>query len=186
VLAGSLDVVVAEVTAAEQEPALSVERVGERGGVFYCRAGHPLLSRPRMVFADLLAFPLAMNPLPGRLAPFLERAGPAGRFEPASGHFLPAISLDSVSLMKRAVRDTDAVSWAPEVLVAAELREGSFVALPVSAPWARLNYGVIRRAHRPMTPAVEMFLVELREEERRISVAEPSRRRSRSARPRKR
>jgi|WetSurMetagenome_2_1015567.scaffolds.fasta_scaffold179615_1 DNA-binding transcriptional LysR family regulator len=180
VLAGSLDLVVAEVTAAEQEPALSVERVGEHGGVFYCRPGHPLLSRTRTVFADILAFPLAMNPLPGRLAPFFERAGTAGRFDPASGHFLPAIALDSVSLMKRAVLETDAVSWAPEVLVASELREGSFVTLPVAAPWARLNYGIIRREDRPVTPAVEMFLTELRQEEKRIAAGPPLRRRRRS------
>ena len=162
VVAGSLDVAVAEVTAAEQESQLSVERLGEHGGVFYCRSGHPLLARTSMTFENISGYPLAMSPLPGRVAPFFERIGAAGRVDPASGHFLPAITLDSVTLMKRAVRETDAISWAPKVLVDPELKDGSFVALPFAPPWARLNYGIFRRADRPVTPALDMFLAELR------------------------
>jgi DNA-binding transcriptional LysR family regulator len=182
VLGGALDVAVAEVTAGEQEAQLAVERLGEHGGVFYCRPGHPLLSRPRLSFEDVSGFPLAMNPLPGRVALFLEQVGPAGRFDPATGHFLPAISLDSVGLMKRAVRETEAVSWAPEVLIAAEVREGTLAVLPVAPPWARLNYGIIRRKDRPLTPAVEMFLEELRAEEKRIAAGALPRRPRRPAR----
>jgi DNA-binding transcriptional LysR family regulator len=46
VLAGALDVAVAEMGAAEQEPQLLVEPLGAHCGVFCCRAGHALLSRP--------------------------------------------------------------------------------------------------------------------------------------------
>ena len=176
VMAGSLDVAVAEVTAAEQESQLSVERIGEHGGVFYCRSGHPLLSRRQVTFEDISGFPFAMSPLPGRVAPFFERIGAAGRIDPASGQFLPAITVDSVGLMRRAVRETDAISWAPKALIASELRDGSFVALPFAPPWARLNYGIFRRADRPVTPALEMFLVELRAVEKKHSVAPPRKR----------
>jgi DNA-binding transcriptional LysR family regulator len=176
VIAGSLDVAVAEVTAAEQEPQLSVERMGEHGGIFYCRSGHPLLARSQMTFENISGFPLAMSPLPGRVAPFFERIGAAGRIDPASGHFLPAITLDSVALMKRTVHGTDAISWAPKVLVAPELHDGSLVALPFSPAWARLNYGVFRRADRPVTPALELFLVELRTVEKKHSRPLPPRR----------
>jgi DNA-binding transcriptional LysR family regulator len=79
---------------------------------------------------------------------------------------LPALTLDEVALMKRAVRETDAVSWAPDVLIADEVRHGSFVPLPFRAEWARLNYGIIRRADKPVTPALEAFLSELRSVER--------------------
>ena len=64
--------------------------------------------------------------------------------------------------MKRAVRSTDAIAWAPEVLIAQDLRDGVFVALPFDPSWARLNYGVIRRADRPMTLALDSFFRELR------------------------
>jgi DNA-binding transcriptional LysR family regulator len=181
VVAGSLDVAVAEVTAAEQEAQLSVERTGEHGGIFYCRSDHPLLSRSPVTFEDISGFPFAMSPLPGRVAPFFERIGAAGRIDPASGQFLPAITLDSVALMKRAVRETEAISWAPKVLIDPELRDGSFAALPFAPPWARLNYGIFRRADRPVTPALEMFLVELRAVEKEHSTS-PSPRRARRKR----
>ncbi len=168
VLAGSLDLAVAEVTTAEQEPLLSVERLGTHGGVFYCRAGHPLLSRARPVFKDIFAFPLALNPLPARVAAFLEPISTMGRLDPASGHFLPSITLNSVAHMKRAVIETDAISWAPKILVADELRSRSFVKLPFAPPWARLNYGIIRRRDRMNTPALDKFLAELRAVENRL------------------
>jgi DNA-binding transcriptional LysR family regulator len=101
VAAGKLDVAVADVAAAEQEPALVVERIGTHGGSFYCRSGHPLLARPRVTFDDVTAYPLAMSPLPGRIARVFERAEAAGRLDPTSGLFLPALTLDEVALMKR-------------------------------------------------------------------------------------
>jgi DNA-binding transcriptional LysR family regulator len=168
VLAGSLDIAVAEVTDAEQEPRLSVERLGERRGVFYCRAGHPLLDRPSPSFKEIAAFPLAMNPLPGRIAHYFERAGAAGRIDPMTGHFHPAITVASVPLRKRLVEETDAVSWAPTSLIDIELRAGTLVALPIDPSWARLNYGIIRRADRPATPAEVAFIAELRSAEGRL------------------
>jgi DNA-binding transcriptional LysR family regulator len=88
--------------------------------------------------------------------------------------------------MKRAVRETDAVSWAPNVLIAPELRDGSFVALPFVPPWARLNYGIFRRADRPVTPALEMFLAELRSvEEKHARSPAPRRTRRKPSRVRR-
>jgi DNA-binding transcriptional LysR family regulator len=129
-----------------------------------------------VTFEDISGFPFAMSPLPGRVAPFFERIGAAGRIEPGSGQFLPAITLDSVALMKRTVRETDAISWAPKALLTSELHDGSLVALPFAPPWARLNYGIFRRADRPVTPALEMFLVELRAVEKKHSGALPPKR----------
>jgi DNA-binding transcriptional LysR family regulator len=163
-----------------------VERTGEHTGVFYCRSGHPLLTRSKLTFEDISGFPFAMSPLPGRVAPFFERIGAAGRIDPSSGQFLPAITLDSVILMKRAVHETNAISWAPNVLIASEVADGSFVALPFAPPWARLNYGIFRRADRPVTPALEMFLVELRAAEKKHSRSLPPRHARRNSSRRRR
>ena len=176
VASGLLDVAVAEVATAEQDASLAVERVGAHLGSFYCRAAHPLTSRTRLTFDDIASFPVALSPLPGRLAPFFERQGVAGRVDPTSGLFHPALTLDEVALMKRAVRETEAVSWAPDVLIADEVRQGSFVPLPFRADWARLNYGVIRRTDRPVTPALEAFLSELRSVEEKARGGDPQRR----------
>jgi DNA-binding transcriptional LysR family regulator len=64
--------------------------------------------------------------------------------------------------MKSIVSDTDAFGAAPDVVISAELEAGQFVALPIEAPWAVAEPGVIRLRDRPMTPAQETFLAELR------------------------
>jgi DNA-binding transcriptional LysR family regulator len=109
-----------------------------------------------------------MNRLPGRVAHFFERSAMAGRIDPLTGHFLPSITIASVALMMKIVGETDAVSWAPRALISAGLRAGALVALPTAPAWARLNYGIIRRADRPATPAVEAFIAEVRAIEERI------------------
>jgi DNA-binding transcriptional LysR family regulator len=168
VLNGSLDLAVAELAAAEQEPRLVVEPLGAHPGVFYCRAGHPLLSLPARDFEDLAGYPLAINSIPGRAAPYFEKVASAGRVDPLTGHFIPSIMLDSVELMRRMVRETDAVSWSPPALIAEELLAGRLVALPFQTPWARLNYGIIRRADQPATPAMEAFITQLKETEAQL------------------
>jgi DNA-binding transcriptional LysR family regulator len=146
----------------------------------YRRAGHPLLSRTVRAFADLEGFPFTINAVPARAARFFERIASAGRVDPMTGHFLPAITLDSVEFMWEMVRETDAVSWAPTALIDEELKAGTLVALPLQAPWARLNYGIIRRADRHSTPAIDTFLAELRSTEARlVQGQEPPRRRRR-------
>jgi DNA-binding transcriptional LysR family regulator len=167
VLSGALDLAVAELSAAEEEPRLAIEPLGAHPGAFYCRAGHPLLDLPARNFEDLAGYPFAINLLPGRVAPFFEQVASAGRIDPLTGHFVPSILLDSVELMRRMVRETDAVSWSPFSLIAAEFRSGALVALPFHAPWARLNYGIIRRADQPATPAMEAFITQLKETEAR-------------------
>jgi DNA-binding transcriptional LysR family regulator len=162
VLAGSLDLAIAEVSDAEQEPRLSVERLGAHRGVFYCRADHPLLAVEAPSFEDLAGFPLVMNRLPGRVAHFFERHATAGRVDPLTGHFLPAFMVSSVALMQRIVAETNAVSWAPRSLIEAGLRAGTLHALPTAPAWAQLSYAIIRRADRPATPALEAFLAEVR------------------------
>jgi DNA-binding transcriptional LysR family regulator len=177
VASGALDVAVADVAAAEQTKDMVVERLGTHRGSFYCRTGHPLTARSRIAFEDLTSFPFAMTSMPPRLAPFLDRQGPAGRVDPATGLFLPALTLDQVSLMKRAVLETDAVSWAPDALLVEEVKRGELTSLPLRADWAHLDYGIIRRADRPVTPALEAFLTELRGIEKSLAG---------SARPRRR
>jgi DNA-binding transcriptional LysR family regulator len=103
-----------------------------------------------------------MGPVPPRLAPNFVRAGIQGRIDPSTGDFVPTIAVDSVALMKSIVSHSDAFGAAPAVVLATELAEGRLVALPISAPWAVAEPGIIRLRERPLTPAQETFLAELR------------------------
>ena len=182
VVAGSLDLAVAEVAVAEREPSLHVERLGSRAGVFFCRTGHPLDRGGRIAFAEVARHSCAFPPVPTRMATFLTRAKVRGRIDPATGDFNTTVTVDSIGLMKRAVLEADAVGWAPRVLLAAELSAGTLVALDVDAPWVKLDYGIIRLRDRASTPAEDAFVAELREVEQEISAAEEIAAPDRSAR----
>lgn len=162
VVAGSLDIAVAELAAARREPSLHVEPLGAHGGAFFCRSGHPLAGRSPLTLRDLAPFPLAMAPVPDRLAPIIVKAGFAGRVDPATGDFTFTLTVDSLGLMKDAVGGSDAIGWAPTFLLAADVAAGRVVLLEVDAAWARLDYGVIRLRDRVPTPAEEAFVAELR------------------------
>jgi DNA-binding transcriptional LysR family regulator len=162
VLAGTLDIGVAGLARADRDPALVVEPLTVRVCTFFVRRGHPLSGAAKLSFKQLAPYSFAMGPIPPRLAPFLQRAGIKGRIDSSTGDFIPAITVDSVALMKSIVSDTDAFGAAPDVVISAELEAGQFVALPIEAPWAVAEPGVIRLRDRPMTPAQETFLAELR------------------------
>jgi len=168
VLAGVVDLAVADVAAAEREPALHVERLVERRGTFFCRSGHPLARSARLALREVVHFPLALPPIPASVAQHFTRAKAQGRIEQVTGDFVTTLQVDSVSLMKRLVRETDAIGWAPEALLGDAVSTRAFVALDVSSPWAKLRTGIIRLRDRVSTPAEETFISELRRVEQEL------------------
>lgn len=169
VLQGRLDAAVAELTLAEQEPRLLAERLGGHSGVFYCRNGHPLTGKTPLRFKDIAHFPFAFAALPPKVVPFFQQVDAAGRVDPATGDFLPAFTVNSFPVMKRIVLSTDAISWAPENLLANELQDGRLVALPHEAPWACLNYGLMTARGRTPSPALAAFIAEIRTVEKELT-----------------
>jgi DNA-binding transcriptional LysR family regulator len=182
VLAGTLDIGVAGVARADRDPALVVEPLTVRVVTFFVRRGHPLTGATRLSLRQLAPYSFAMGPIPPRLAPYLQRAGIKGRIDSSNGDFLPAVTVDSVALMKSIVSGTDAFGAAPDLVISSELEAGQLVALPIEAPWAVAEPGIVRLRDRPLTPAQETFLAELRaidkeyNERRRGQAVKPPRR----------
>ena len=185
ILAGTLDIGVTGVARADRDPALLVEPLTVRVVTFFVRRGHPLSGASRLSLKQLAPYPFAMGPIPPRFAPFVQRAGIKGRIDSATGDFLPAITVDSVALMKFIVSDSDAFGAAPDIVISSERKTGQLVALPVEAPWAVAEPGIIRLRERPMTPAQETFLADLRAIDGEVSASEARNHRS-SLRPRTR
>jgi DNA-binding transcriptional LysR family regulator len=177
VLAGTLDIGVTGVARADRDPALVVEPLAVRRGTFFARRGHPLSGAARLSLKQLAPYSFAMGAAPARVAPFFQRAGISGRVDPTTGDFIPPITVDSVALMKSIVRDTDAFGWSPEILISTELKAGRLVGLPVEAPWAFAEPGIIRLRERPLTPAQETFLAEVRTIDQELSASEAGKRR---------
>jgi DNA-binding transcriptional LysR family regulator len=169
VLSGAIDIGVAGVARAHRDPALAVEPLTVQAALFFVRRGHPISGAARLTFKDLAPYPFAMGTIPPGIAPYFQRFGIKGRIDPATGDFIPAVAVDSASLMKSIVMNTNAFGAAPEVVISSELATGNVVALPVEAPWAVAEPGVIRLRERPMTPAQTTFLAEVRAIDREIT-----------------
>jgi DNA-binding transcriptional LysR family regulator len=183
VLAGAFDVGVTGVARAALDPALLVEPLTTRLATFFVRRGHPLSGAARLSLKDLAPYPFAMGTVPPRLAPFFVRAGIKGRVDSSTGDFIPAIAVDSVALMKSIVGDTDAFGAAPDAAIGPELETGQLVALPIQAPWAVAEPCIVRLRDRPLTPAQETFLAELRAIDREADARPQGPARSRPASP---
>ncbi|HVP43851.1 MAG TPA: LysR family transcriptional regulator [Terriglobales bacterium] len=175
VLAGTLDIGITGVARADRDAALVVEPLTAQVARFFVRRRHPLSGAAKLSLKQLAPYPFVMGPVPPRLAPFLQRAGIKGRIDPLTGDFIPAITVDSIALMNAFVRDTDGFGAAPEAAISAELKAGQFVALPVDAPWAVTEPGIIRLRERASTPALEAFLAEVRAIDRAARARVPRR-----------
>lgn len=55
-------------------------------------------------------------------------------------------------MMKKIVAETDAVSILPFNVVLAEVRTGQLVVLPLVPPLKKVDFGIVRLAHRSLSP----------------------------------
>ena len=61
-------------------------------------------------------------------------------------------------MMKIIVTETDAVGVLPLYTVIAEVRAGKLVVLPLVSPFLKVDFGIIRLAHRSLSPLGESFV----------------------------
>jgi DNA-binding transcriptional LysR family regulator len=183
VLAGRCDLGVAGAGSSGSDPRLHCEELPAHAVQLFARSSHPLAGRARVRLADVLAFPIVASRLRGAFVARLVPFGPAGRIDPDTGDFLPAITVDSIELASRIASSTNAILPAPTGVLSAELRDGKLVPLGFREPWMETAYALIRRRDRTPSPAVSAFVDELREVEAEISAGAIE---HRAARPRSR
>ena len=127
---------------------------------YFCRAGHPLAGRERVLPEEVLAFPrIGMEAPPAWTRMYAQVYG----FEPDSDealHFRFAKSNDWETL-KTIVRRTDSISGGPREVVQEELDAGVLVELHVEAFDIGLNAAVAYRRDRVLPPAAEALIKEI-------------------------
>jgi DNA-binding transcriptional LysR family regulator len=160
VLAGEVDLGIAEISTLRDHEALNVEPLGRHPSVFYCRAGHPLLTKSPLIQADLNAFPLALPRLPQRAVGLLP-----GEFQidPESGDLIPTIEVEDLLSARAVVLASDALSFIPPIQIEAAVNQGEFGVLRFWQPGMNLDYGFISIRDRLLSPAAEMFMQIVRE-----------------------
>jgi DNA-binding transcriptional LysR family regulator len=163
VITHEADVALAEVGAAEADPRLVAEVIGTHPCRFFCRPGHALLRQNEPTIGQLASYPWALTSLPPRIFAMIdEPACAAGRLDEAQERFIPAIHVETLQAAKDVVRESDAISAAPPILLADDVRAGRIGVVRYAAPWVRLNYGFIYLRDRMLSPAARAYMNEVR------------------------
>ncbi len=156
----AVDLGFAEMSTRRDVERLQIEPIGQHQMVFYCRRGHPLLSRRQVSKADLDAFPLASIRVPPRGASLLP-----GRWQldADTGDLVPQAEVNDLATAHAIVRASDAFGVATPLQIEPWLRSGELHVPPYRAPWLKLDYGFIYLKRRMLSPAADRFMAIVRE-----------------------
>ena len=172
VLAGQFDVGIADPRAIPETPRLRCELLKSHPLNLACRPGHPLTGRDNLSLDDVLRYPLATTVLSGAQGAAASRGRDAGLLDKASGVFMPAIHVNSLSLARRITRESDALFPATAEMLAPDLAARNLVTLDFQLPEMQTEYGLITLAERSLAPATVAFLDQLRSVEAEIATRE--------------
>lgn len=155
-----LDLVVADPAWRENAADIEAEPLSEHQGYLVARAGHPLLCQKRPTLEDATAFPLVTSSL---VPPRLAHLTPSRNTDAASEQALftrwtPAVTTDSVTLMKETLMDSDAVTLLSLALVRKELEAGCLKIVPINLSWLRVSFAVMYLSHRTLSPLAEILI----------------------------
>jgi DNA-binding transcriptional LysR family regulator len=159
ILHGRADLGLADISEAVPHPDLETEVLRDSRLRFYCRVGHPLASCTTLGLEDLTEFPWVGPTAPARVRfAMSETEKPFGFFSPINNRFRPRIVVDTVSAAKDVVIASDGLAVALPALIERELEDGRCVLLPIELPWMRLNYGLVWKRGRTLSPAANAFM----------------------------
>lgn len=165
VLKGTVDLGVADVRHCQSDLRLEIELLPVHIVTCCCRRVHPLAGRRALKIEELLSYPLVGTVFPKELAAIFPPDITAGRLDPDTRNFLPAISVDSLSAAKVVAAGCDALLPITPGCVEAELKSGEFVILDFMAPWMRNQYGFVSKKGRNNSPSALALMVKVREVE---------------------
>jgi DNA-binding transcriptional LysR family regulator len=167
VRSGQMDLGFCEVAHLQDSPDLTTEIVGRHDVVFFCRAGHPLLTQDMPISAgDLDQYPYVGTPIPSRLAPLFPRNCIVDR---KTGDIVPPILVQDLAAACAIVARTDAFGSAMPLQIEPALTSGAIAIVPFHAPWLCTHYGFISLRSRSLSPAAEAFKAIVKDIELEVS-----------------
>src|SRR5271166_227233 len=155
-----LDLAVIDVAAAEAAAELNVTRLHRHQGYFVLRPRHPLLTvKSAHQLAETWNYPfVTTSRFPSNM--FKELAGlllGPQRAVKLGAKSLVSVACESLHMMKTIAMESDAIAILPLNVAAAEVERGELAAIP-GPDWMRANFGIVRLAHRSLSPLGESFV----------------------------
>ena len=181
------DFAVADILALREMPSLRVESLGVLQGVYFCRAGHPLLATSDPKPDDLRNYPFVMPGISVSRIAFIADIDSGMRIDERGGGVLPSIAVSSFRSASDIVAATDAISLGHPTQIGEGIAASRFALLHL--PWLRklpsVEMGVAWKRERTLLPAARAFIKLIRSQVRKAQAAEssaPSRRGKRPSR----
>jgi DNA-binding transcriptional LysR family regulator len=165
-----LDIAVIIVDGMSEDADLDVTRMNRYPAYVVVRSGHPLVrSKKTPTLQSVLKFPSVMSSrLPNALLKRFLIGTYGDKPIPASAKSFPTIACESVAMMKSIVARTDAITVLPLNVVMPEVVSRKLVVLPFPVPLFHSALGIVRMAHRSLSPVGETFVRVLQEEDAKL------------------
>lgn len=156
---GDLDVVVGRLAAPERMTGLSFEHLYTEQISFVVRNQHPLLASENVDFDRIGEFPILMPPPDSIIRPFVDRL----LITNGIAELPTQIETVSDSFGRAFVRQSDAIWIISTGVVANELKDNTFAALPIDTNETRGSVGLTTRAETQPTSQLSMLMQMIRE-----------------------
>jgi DNA-binding transcriptional LysR family regulator len=156
------NIAVADLTAVADDDRFETELLISDRMYFLCRREHPLAGPGLVSFADLSAYPLVGNRVPGRIAAYFSKEATAVGAANGLNPFRVKIDLATFAATRRVVLATDGITMAPLINAEEELENGSMTVLRTGGSEPRMYSGLIFLKDRTLSPAATQFAVQVR------------------------
>ena len=166
----TVDFAVFDVASLRGMPALRIERLGVLHGVYFCRAGHPLLRKSALEPADLRNYPFVLPGMSHLQTSLIENLDAGVTVDPATGTMLASIAVSSFGSARDIVAGTDALSISHMSQISDGIAAGRLARLDL--PWKRklpaVEFGVACKRERTLPPAARTFIDLIRKRVRAV------------------
>jgi DNA-binding transcriptional LysR family regulator len=153
-IAGELDLYVADIADARDDPRTTCISLEPQQIVWFCRAEHPLCERVTVSQLDLLEFPLVTPRMPPWAVRWFAESTHGLDQEDASRsqRSFATVECENYTILKRMVLSSNCISAALRGTLANEVKQGSIVILPVDAPTLVTDAGIVQLSNRTLSP----------------------------------
>lgn len=147
---------IADIRHFEADPNFQTQALTPKRGVFFCRPGHPLLSKESLSTNDMFDYPLATTLIPPGIRKLL--ANLSGRID-----FSPMIETEHFVTLVKIVMQSDAIGIGTEEAFAEDVQRGSLVLLhwrnlPQNLDSMNARCGIVSRTGFRLSPAARAMI----------------------------
>lgn len=149
----SIDFFVAETSQLGQKQEYEIAAMPQQQGYFCCRKGHPLATHHVVTFADILAYPLAIMWLSGRIFALLSKL--SGRdIHNVEDLKTGVIECDNMNILLNIASESDAITITSSEILSGSIHKDTIHLLPLLVSDLKSGYQLVTLKQYSTIPAV--------------------------------